>query len=263
MSSNNAYGSTLNIEKLYKKFVIDSDNVDVLNDINLQVDKNEFICIIGASGCGKSTLLRIIGGLEKEYDGKVYSKDKLINGPGVDRGIIFQESRLFPWINIEKNVEFGLQEKLNTYIKKDIVKKHLELVGLGKFSKAYPHQLSGGMQQRASIARALVNNPDILLLDEPFSALDAFTRMSMQQEILKIWQKEKTTMILVTHDIDEAVFLADRVVILSSRPGTIKKIVKIDVPRPRKRSDYDYIRIRNEIYDEFFGGFKDNVEYYI
>ncbi len=137
------------------------------------------------------------------------------------------------------------------------------MVGLGKFAKAYPHQLSGGMQQRASIARALVNNPNILLLDEPFSALDAFTRMSMQQEILKIWEKEKTTVILVTHDIDEAVFLADRVVILSSRPGTIKKIVKIDVPRPRKRSDYDYIKIRNEIYNEFFGEFKENIEYYI
>lgn len=263
MSLKNTSNGVLKIQNLYKKFIIDSGNVEVLNNINLEVYKNEFICIIGASGCGKSTLLRIIGGLEREYEGKVYSKDKLIEKPGVDRGIIFQESRLFPWLNIEKNVEFGLQEKLNSHKKNDIIKKHLELVGLEKFARAYPHQLSGGMQQRASIARALVNNPDILLLDEPFSALDAFTRMSMQQEILKIWKKEKTTMILVTHDIDEAVFLADRVVILSSRPGTIKKIVKVEVPRSRKRSDYDYIKIRNEIYNEFFEEFKDDVEYYI
>ncbi|MFT8314360.1 MAG: ABC transporter ATP-binding protein [Clostridium sp.] len=257
------YEEILKIEGLCKNFTIDSGEVKVLNNINLEIQKNEFICIVGASGCGKSTLLRIIGGLERQYEGNVYLKEKPINGPGVDRGIIFQESRLFPWLTIEKNVEFGLPEKLGSSNKKPIVKKHLELVGLENFEKAYPSQLSGGMQQRVSIARALVNNPDILLLDEPFGALDAFTRMNMQQEVLKIWEKDKTTMILVTHDIDEAIFLADRVVVMSSRPGTIKKIIDVKIPRPRKRNNYDYIKIKNEIYAEFFGDSESTVEYYI
>lgn len=263
MELNKDNETILKIINLNKEFVIENEDVRVLSNINLEVKKNEFICIIGASGCGKSTLLRLIGGLETSHDGELYVGNKLIEKPGVDRGIIFQESRLFPWLNIEKNVKFGIPEYLDRKEKTESVRKHLELVGLEKFAKAYPHQLSGGMQQRVSIARALVNNPDILLLDEPFGALDAFTRMNMQKEILKIREKEKTTMILVTHDIDEAVFLADRVVVLSSRPGTIKKIVSIELPRPRNRSNYDYIQIRNEIYAEFFEEFDTNVEYYI
>ncbi|MHC1681947.1 MAG: ABC transporter ATP-binding protein [Clostridiaceae bacterium] len=254
---------TLKIENLSKSFNIDTGAVEVLKDINLDVRKNEFISIVGASGCGKSTLLRIIGGLETEFQGKIYSKNKFINKPGVDRGIVFQEDRLFPWLTIEKNIEFGLPEKLPSQQKKKIVKDHLDLVGLEKFSKAYPHQLSGGMKQRVSIARGLVNNPDILLLDEPFGALDAFTRMNMQQEVLRIWEKEKTTMILVTHDIDEAIFLADRVIVMSSRPGTIKKVIKVDLPRPRVRSSYEYIKIRNAIYEEFFEESENILEYYI
>ncbi|EMS71806.1 ABC transporter ATP-binding protein [Ruminiclostridium cellobioparum] len=143
------------------------------------------------------------------------------------------------------------------------MRQHLELVGLENFGKAYPNQLSGGMQQRASIARALVNNPDMLLLDEPFGALDAFTRINMQQEILKIWHKEKNTMLLVTHDIDEAVYLADRVVLMSQRPGTIKRIVRNDVPRPRNRKNPEYTKIRNEIFEEFFSEFETDIEYFI
>lgn len=263
MSTNNLSESALKIENLNKKFNIDTGTVEVLRNIDLEVGKNEFISIVGASGCGKSTLLRIIGGLETEFDGKVSSKDTLINKPGVDRGIVFQEDRLFPWLTIEKNVEFGLPERLSKSQKKKVVRDHLELVGLENFANAYPHQLSGGMKQRVSIARGLVNNPDILLLDEPFGALDAFTRMNMQQEVLRIWEKEKTTMILVTHDIDEAIFLADRVVVMSSRPGTIKKVIKVDLPRPRVRSSYEYIQIRNAIYEEFFEESENVLEYYI
>lgn len=258
----------LEIKNLNINFTIDSGTLQVLNNIDLTVSKGEFICIVGASGCGKSTLLRIIGGLEQGYTGSCLFKGEEVKKPSVDRGFVFQESRLFPWLAVEKNVEFGLRDGSegkfqNSYEKKKIVQQHLELVGLEKFGKAYPHQLSGGMQQRASIARALVNNPDMLLLDEPFGALDAFTRINMQQEILKIWHKEKTTMILVTHDIDEAVYLADRVVLMSQRPGTIKKIVKNDVPRPRNRKNPEYTKIRNEIFEEFFSEFETDVEYYI
>jgi sulfonate transport system ATP-binding protein len=166
--------------------------------------------------------------------------------------MVFQESRLFPWLSVEENVAFGLDKHHDAKEKNELVREHLELVGLGDFAKAYPHQLSGGMQQRISIARALVNKPKVLLLDEPFGALDAMTRINMQQEILRIWEKQKTTMILVTHDIDEAIFLGDRVAIMSNRPGTIKKIVPIDLSRPRDRSDYDFTQIRKTIYAEFF-----------
>lgn len=258
----------LEIKNLDINFTIDSGTLQVLKNINLTISKGEFICIVGASGCGKSTLLRIIGGLEQGYTGNCLFKEKEIRKPSVDRGFVFQESRLFPWLTVEKNVEFGLRDapeikQGNSKDKKDIVQQHLELVGLENFGKAYPYQLSGGMQQRASIARALVNNPDMLLLDEPFGALDAFTRINMQQEILKIWRKEKTTMILVTHDIDEAVYLADRVVLMSQRPGTIKKIVTNDVPRPRSRKNPEYTKIRNEIFEEFFAEFETDIEYFI
>jgi sulfonate transport system ATP-binding protein len=258
-----AFENILKIENLNKEFNIDKGTVKVLRDISLDIGKNEFISIVGASGCGKSTLLRIIGGLEREFQGSLYSKGNKINKPGLDRGIVFQEDRLFPWLTIEKNVEFGLPEKTPAAEKKEVVSKYLKLVGLENFANAYPHQLSGGMKQRVSIARGLVNNPDILLLDEPFGALDAFTRMNMQKEVLNIWEKEKTTMILVTHDIDEAIFLADRVVVMSSRPGTIKKIIKVDLPRPRIRSNFDYIKIRNEIYKDFFEESEETLEYYI
>lgn len=264
----NTENKVLEIKDLYMSFTIDSGTLQVLNNINLTISKGEFICIVGASGCGKSTLLRIIGGLEQAYTGNCLFKGQEVKGPSVDRGFVFQESRLFPWLTVEKNVEFGLRDASggkygNSSEKKKTVGRHLELVGLEKFSKAYPYQLSGGMQQRASIARALVNNPDMLLMDEPFGALDAFTRINMQQEILKIWRKEKTTMILVTHDIDEAVYLADRVVLMSQRPGTIKKIIKNDVPRPRNRKNPEYTKIRNEIFEEFFSEFETDIEYFI
>lgn len=253
----------LEIKDLSIGFTIDSGNIDVLNRIDLTISKGEFICIVGASGCGKSTLLRIIGGLEQGYTGDCLFKGENVKKPSVDRGFVFQEARLFPWLTVEKNVEFGLRDDLSKKLKEKTVEHHLELVGLDNFTKAYPYQLSGGMQQRVSIARALVNNPNMLLLDEPFGALDAFTRINMQQEILKIWQKEKTTMILVTHDIDEAVYLADRVVLMSQRPGSIKKIIKNTVDRPRSRSNPEYIKIRNEIFEEFFSEFKTDIEYFI
>jgi sulfonate transport system ATP-binding protein len=254
----------IKIRDLSIKFSIENGELDVLQNINLDVKKGEFVCVVGASGCGKSTLLRIIAGLEKDYGGLLEVSGKSVEGPGTDRGVVFQESRLFPWLTTAKNIAFGLPKGTPKDVVRHEVAKHFSLVGLNGFEKAYPGQLSGGMQQRASIARALINNPAVLLLDEPLGALDAFTRMNMQQEILKIWNYEKTTMILVTHDIDEAVFLADTVVLMSKRPGTIKKIIENPISRPRRRSSKEYMDIRNIIYQEFFAEFEGaDPEYYI
>jgi sulfonate transport system ATP-binding protein len=243
--------SALDIQGLTKTFTVNGGSVTALQDISLTVRQGEFVSIIGSSGCGKSTLLRIIAGLETDYQGTADFQGAPIYGPGLDRGVVFQEHRLFPWLTVRQNVAFGLG---NSTSERDweSVDEHIDLVGLNGFEHAYPHQLSGGMAQRASIARALACRPQALLLDEPFGALDALTKIQMQQEVLRIWQSEKATMVLVTHDIDEAVFLGDRVVIMSSRPGTIQKIVPVDLPRPRDRGSYEFTQLRSEIYAEFF-----------
>ncbi|CVK20513.1 ABC transporter ATP-binding protein [Sporomusa sphaeroides] len=240
------------INNLNKTFQIAGKPVDVLKDINLTVEPGEFISIIGPSGCGKSTLLRLVVGLERGFSGEIRLGEDWIEGPGLNRGMVFQEARLYPWLTVEENVLFGLGKEENKQDKQRIVQEHLELVGLAGFAKAYPHQLSGGMQQRVSIARALVNRPQVLLLDEPFGALDAMTRITMQQEIIRIWGAEKTTILLVTHDIDEAIFLGDRVVVMSKLPATAKSIIPVDLPRPRDRNSYEFVKIRKQIYTEFF-----------
>ncbi|MDP4145061.1 MAG: ABC transporter ATP-binding protein [Bacillota bacterium] len=239
------------IQNLSKSFIVNNEEISILNHINLNIKEGEFISIVGHSGCGKSTLLRIIAGLV-DYDiGIVSLGDKEIRKPGTDTGMVFQDHRLLPWLTIKDNISFGLYDVTKEQ-KEEIVARHIELVGLKGFEKAYPHQLSGGMAQRAAIARALVHKPKVLLLDEPFGALDALTRIQMQKEILKIWEKEKTTMILVTHDIDEAIYLGDRVVVMSSRPASIKKILPVELSRPRDRSSYDFSLLRKEIFTEFF-----------
>ncbi|HTP65918.1 MAG TPA: ABC transporter ATP-binding protein, partial [Geobacteraceae bacterium] len=222
------------IDQLNKSYKVASGDVPALRDINLSIKPGEFVSIVGASGCGKSTLLRIIAGLENGHDGTVSLGDRRIRGPGLDRGMVFQEHRLIPWLTVEENVAFGLNGLKNGK-REAIVREHLELVGLANFARALPHQLSGGMAQRVAIARALVNQPKLLLLDEPFGSLDAMTKIQMQQEILRIWEVEQTTMVLVTHDIDEAIYLGDRVVVMSSRPGTLKRIVAVELHRPRDR----------------------------
>jgi sulfonate transport system ATP-binding protein len=243
--------SNLVIEGLNKSYKVNGGDVIALQGIDLSIHEGEFVSIVGSSGCGKSTLLRIIAGLENGYSGEVKIGGRRIAGPGLDRGMVFQEHRLIPWLTVEQNVAFGLN-RLDNGQRDTVVREHLELVGLVGFAKAFPHQLSGGMSQRVAIARALVHNPQLLLLDEPFGSLDALTKIQMQQEILRIWEVERTTMVLVTHDIDEAIFLGDRVVIMSSRPGTVKKILPVHLPRPRDRSSYDFVQIRKEIYAEFF-----------
>lgn len=248
--------SVLSIQNLNKSFYIHGETLKVLNDLNFDVKEGEFICIVGFSGCGKSTLLRMISGLETIEDGVIKMDGKEIHEPSLERGMVFQESRLFPWINVRENIAFGIpEEKRKKMGKKEVrrtVDELLHLVGLENFAEAKVKQLSGGMQQRVSIARSFILKPRILLLDEPFGALDAITRINMQKEILRIWKEEKSTMVLVTHDIDEAIFLADRIVVMSSRPGTVKKIVPVDLERPRKRTSVNFTELRRKIYQEFF-----------
>lgn len=241
----------LKIKGINKSFDIDGNSVDILKNINLEIAEGEFIAIVGHSGCGKSTLLKIIAGLVSYDDGEVTLGGEKVIRPGVDRGMVFQEHRLFPWLKIKDNIALAV-DAVSDEIKEKLVSEHLELVKLSGFENAYPHQLSGGMSQRAAIARGLVNNPKVLLLDEPFGALDALTKINLQQEILKIWQKENTTMIMVTHDIDEAIYLADRIVIMSSNPGMIKEIVNVDIGRPRDRGSIDFAKIKKKIYSYFF-----------
>lgn len=257
----------LAIKNVNKYFHLKDREVQALQNISLTVEEGEFISIVGASGCGKSTLLRIISGLETCDDGTIEIDGEQINGPGSDRGLIFQESRLFPWLNVGENIEFGISEDTKKKKgKKEVdrmVDQILDLVDLKNFKKAYPYQLSGGMQQRISIGRSLIGNPKVLLLDEPLGALDALTRIQMQNEILRIWKEEKKTMILVTHDIDEAIYLGDKIVVLSSSPGTVRKVIKVEQARPRERTSYEFIRLRQEIYQEFFTEQNAKPEYYI
>jgi sulfonate transport system ATP-binding protein len=239
------------IKGLSKTFQQRSGAVLALSNIDLKIAPGEFVSIVGGSGCGKSTLLRIVAGFETDYVGEVTLAGKPIRKPGLDRGMVFQEHRLLPWLTVEQNVALGLNGMPRDEVRRRI-DEHLELVGLAGFATAYPAQLSGGMSQRVAIARALANQPEILLLDEPFGALDALTKIQMQNEILRIWQAEKTTMILVTHDIEEAVFLGDRVLVMDSRPGSVRRILPVHLPRPRDRSSADFLALRREIYGEFF-----------
>jgi len=235
---------SLKIEELSKKF----KDRPVLQDINLQVEDGEFLCIVGPSGCGKTTLLRIIAGLEKPTTGRILADGRPIKGPGVNRGFVFQQYTLFPWRTALENVTFGLELKeLEKDEREKIAIDYLKLVGLEDFKDAYPYELSGGMKQRVAIIRALANNPRFLLMDEPFAALDMQTRNLLQRELLHIWDKTNKTIIFVTHNVDEAVFLADRIVVLSARPGRILKIFKVEIDRIRDRLSKEFLTLRGEI----------------
>lgn len=253
----------LQIQNVEKIFQIGEEYLQALDNVSLNINKNEFISIVGHSGCGKSTLIRMIAGLETPTNGKIMLNEDEITKPSIDVGMVFQEARLFPWLSVLKNIEFGItEEKISSKEKKERAKKMIDLVGLTGFEKAIPKQLSGGMQQRVNIARSLVNTPKILLLDEPFSALDAFTRMTMQNELYKIWQKEKNTMILVTHDIDEAIFLSTKIVIMSERPGKIKEVISVNLSDHQDRTSGEFQEIRLKILKSLFGSDVE-LEYYI
>ncbi|MDF2924037.1 MAG: transporter related [Paenibacillaceae bacterium] len=241
----------VSIANLSKAFMVQNEEIPILDNVSLDIRDGEFVTIVGHSGCGKSSLLKIIAGLVPYSSGSVEVNGKRVTGPDVDRGMVFQEHRLLPWLTVKDNIGFGLTH-LPKEQREGLITKYMQMIKLDGFGNAYPHQLSGGMAQRASIARGLVANPSILLLDEPFGALDALTRIQMQQEILRIWEEARTTMILVTHDIDEAIYLGSRVIVLSSRPGRIVEVVPVELARPRDRGSSDFAYIKKKIYSHFF-----------
>lgn len=224
-------------------------SVRVLERIDLGVREGEFVCILGPSGCGKSTLLNIVGGFVAPTTGVVTIDGERVTRPDPRRIFVFQERGVFPWLTVEGNIGFGLF-RLSAEEKRERIAHYVRLVGLNGFERAYPRELSGGMKQRLEVARALAVNPDVLYLDEPFGALDSITRLQMRRELLRIWQSEKKTILFVTHDIEESVQLADRVVVLSQRPAVVRRIVDIDIPHPRDLSDPRYIALRDEIFGE-------------
>ncbi|RWR05390.1 ABC transporter ATP-binding protein [Paenirhodobacter populi] len=238
----------LRLNRLSKSFTVDGAPVEVLSDIDLTVAPGEFITIVGASGCGKSTLLRLILGLDRDFEGTLEIDGQPVKGPGLDRSIVFQEHRLLPWLTAERNVAAALlRSGLSRADKDRTVREHLDLVGLGDFAQAYPAQLSGGMSQRVAIARALVNRPRFLLLDEPLGALDALTRLRLQDELKRIVAHEKATAILVTHDVDEAVYLGHRIVVLHPRPGRIAEVVDVPAAARADRSSPEFVTLRDHV----------------
>ncbi|MBN3762035.1 ABC transporter ATP-binding protein [Burkholderia sp. Ac-20365] len=241
-----------NVSKRYAQRDEANGTLLVLDDISLDIAQGEFISVLGASGCGKSTLLRLVAGLDADYRGEIRVDGERVRDTSLERGIVFQDHRLFPWLTASQNILAALRNApLSQKQKREAVAEHVALVGLEGFEQAYPHQLSGGMAQRVAIARGLVNRPRVLLLDEPFGALDALTRGRLQNELQRIWQHERITMILVTHDVDEAIYLGDRVVTMAPRPGRVKRIAHVDLPRPRERSDARFVQLRDQILADF------------
>lgn len=223
--------------------------VIALEKINAEIEPGEFITLIGPSGCGKSTFLRLVAGLTEPDEGEIFLDKRIIEGPGSDRGLVFQDPTLFPWLTIEENVGFGLKISGKQKRYKENITQFIELVGLNGFETAYPHHLSGGMAQRAALARALVNHPKVLLLDEPFGALDAFTRVNMQDELLNIWKNRKTTTIMVTHDVDEAVYLSSRIFAMTPRPAQLKEIIDVDLllGEKRDRNSEEFLEVKKQV----------------
>lgn len=246
----------ITLKNVRKEFITGKgDKVTALGNINLSVPESEFVCILGPSGCGKSTMLRIIAGLETATDGEVIYKGKEIVGAHKDIGMVFQNYSLMPWLNVIDNIALGLN--FAGVGKKERLEKaeyYLEMIHMKDFGKAFPYELSGGMQQRVAIARALANDPQVLLMDEPFGALDAYTRIVLQQELLDIWEKHKKTIIFVTHSVDEAIYLADRVIFMAPKPSRIEKEFLIDIPRVRQRNNPRY----GELTEEMLKLFKTN-----
>jgi NitT/TauT family transport system ATP-binding protein len=236
------------IQGVGKTYTLNEARIEALRDANLTVRKGEFVCLIGASGCGKSTLLRIVAGFEKPTAGDALMWSKPIDGPGPDRGMVFQDYGLFPWLTVRENIGFGPSSRgLGKAATRDIVERFVSLVGLTRFADAHPHQLSGGMKQRVAIARVLANDAEVVLMDEPFGALDAMTRERLQDELLDLWQRTGLTVLFVTHSIEEAIFLADRVVVMEPGPGRIASEHRIELPRPRDVASPEFNEVRREL----------------
>jgi len=238
----------LDLRHVGKVYELNDQRIEALRDANLVVEKGEFVCLIGASGCGKSTLLRIVAGFEPPSAGEALMWDKPITGPAPDRGMVFQDYGLFPWLSVRQNIGFGPASRgLPKAELRILVDRFVDMVGLKRFADAYPHQLSGGMKQRVAIARVLANDAEMVLMDEPFGALDAMTRERLQDELLDIWQRTKLTVLFVTHSIEEAIFLADRVVVMEPGPGRIASEHRIELPRPRDVSSPEFNAVRRDL----------------
>jgi sulfonate transport system ATP-binding protein len=242
--------SSLRVQDVSKSFPAPDDPLtrrQALSDISLSIAPGELVSLIGPSGCGKSSLLRLIAGLDTPDSGELLVGSDPINEPSAERGLVFQDPNLFPWLTVRRNIESGLVARRVLREKRNEVDEFMRLVGLEAFADAYPHHLSGGMAQRVALARALINHPKVLLLDEPLGALDAFTRMRLQDEVLRLWENRRTTMLLVTHDIDEAIYMSDRIMIMTQRPGRIDQTIANPLPRPRDRSSPEFLRLRGNI----------------
>lgn len=243
-------GASLRIVSVTKDFP-NLDNpamrTQALDEVSLSIEPGELVSLVGPSGCGKSTLLRLLAGLDRPNAGDLWVGNEQIDGPSAERGLVFQDPNLFPWLTVRKNILSGLVARDLVQSRGHEVEEFMRLIGLESFAGAYPHHLSGGMAQRAALARALINHPKVLLLDEPLGALDAFTRMRMQDEVLRLWEARGTTMLLVTHDIDEAIYMSDRIVIMTPRPGRIERIIEVGLDRPRQRNSPEFLRLRSDI----------------
>lgn len=240
-----------NINKSFHGRGSDHD-IKVLDDVNLNIEDGEFVCLLGPSGCGKTTLLRLIAGLDQPTSGEVIADGETVKKPSGDRSVIFQQYSLFPWLTVLENVMFGLNLKKDRTKEENLkaAERYLESVGLIDFKDSYPHELSGGMKQRVAIIRSLLNHSPILLMDEPFSALDMQNRHMLQEQLIGVWKRFKNTIVFVTHDVDEAIYLADKIVIMDKNPGKIKEIFDVDMPRLRKRESKEFIEIQEEVLDK-------------
>ena len=240
-----------NINKSFHGRGLDHD-IKVLDDVNLNIGDGEFVCLLGPSGCGKTTLLRLIAGLDQPTSGEVIADGEVVKKPSGDRVVIFQQYSLFPWLTVLENVMFGLNLKKDRTKEENLkaAERYLESVGLIDFKDSYPHELSGGMKQRVAIIRSLLNHSPILLMDEPFSALDMQNRHMLQEQLIGVWKRFKNTIVFVTHDVDEAIYLADKIVIMDKNPGKIKEVFDVDMPRLRKRESEEFIKIQEEVLDK-------------
>jgi NitT/TauT family transport system ATP-binding protein len=241
-------------EHVHKRFISESATTDAIDEITLTVEQGEFMCLLGPSGCGKTTLLNIFAGFENPTSGHVFLDEVEITGPGPDRGVVFQEHALFPWLTVYDNVRSGKRVRSRPApMQRTIVEDQLSLVGLEGFMQHYPHQLSGGMRHRVALARVLANEPEVLLMDEPFAALDAITRGFLQQELIRIWQQTRKTIVFVTHNIEEAVLLGDRIAVMTPRPGRIREIIDVDVPKPRDVNSPEFNRVERHARELLLG----------
>ena len=248
----------LSADRLRKTFLSESGETRAIDDITLGVRKGEFICLLGPSGCGKTTLLNLFAGFERPSSGHVYLDGREIESPGPDRGVVFQEHALFPWLTVQDNVGCGKRVRARSEVeRREIVRRQLALIGLEGFDRHYPHQLSGGMKQRVAIARVLANEPEVLLMDEPFASLDAITRSGLQQELARIWKETGQTIVFVTHNIEEAVFLGDRIAVMTPRPGRILAVMEVDLPKPRDVNSPEFNAIERRARELLLGGTRD------